>query len=285
MNIQNSYNYSPSYNTYNQSFGLNNPKAALERAKKLQQKYGLIGLNYKLPSETLSNKEIAVLINNISKTLDCFEPCELSNFSLLQNTVNKNMPKSKNNSKILIKPFSELIKSERLRGASEEDINFINNSYSAMTQILGTTDDISIYLKPTSDVKKLKTNLLHELMHAYNNLYQNISSSDYYNIVTKNKGKFKNDSFNRFEINSNNLSNEVPIYTKNDFKKVFDIAYQKMPQDEKDLTNLNHNKHRALDEAFAYGTNAEADYEKDFYQEMTKFFATKIKELKSAKQP
>jgi hypothetical protein len=177
-------NISPNY--YNPSFGLGNKQAALYRAKKIQEKYAKIGLNYLMPEKVWSTKKIYTTTN---KAIEEFENLSQKNnitIESLNDLVKKILPQNiaKNiEIKDLRREYPQRLRSQ---GYSNFQIREIINSINGATSKQDNKSIIYLFTDiDTNSIREklsLKETFVHELKHAITNNVTNIETSDTFKV-------------------------------------------------------------------------------------------------------
>ena len=163
-------------NYYSPSFGLNNPQAALERAKGLKALYAKQGVKYLLPDEVFSNKKIFEMVETAGQKFSEL----LSQNKLSKRALNKELktiiPVS---DKIEIRDMKDLRKDLEREGYRSEDIECV-------TQNVGLTmfgpKKTLIYVAMNDFENRFqevdaKVTFMHELKHALSEKCNNINNN------------------------------------------------------------------------------------------------------------
>lgn len=228
----------------NISFGLHNPKAALERAEKLKELYAKKGIKYLLPSEVWSDKKITEKLHEVNKYLKYFIETGTMCEETVQYVVNKILPKEAKDS-IVIKDLSKVRESMQKRGYAKNVIdNVVKTSGGLTIPPFGIHNKTEVFVKfadakGTKEEKELLTGTtLHELQHALKRQFQNIFAS------------------NSFKQNSINEADKIPINFFHDFEQKFYpyFAYTSKPpclSDEQFYKELHVSSRNELYEKFA----------------------------------
>lgn len=216
---------------YNPSFGLNNPQAALYRAKNIQKLYAKKDVPYLLPDKVWDNKKIFEHLAKAGKCFDTLKDQKNLCAQTLTAALSLILPKEIAQ-RIRIKEMQELEDDLRAEGCTKEEIREYMNCEAITDSAFG--GDSTIYLN-FKDGKKSRTNSLylksafkHELKHALTAQCTNIAASDVYNDKIKNniQGSYQNNAFfefeNRFGV-AESLANSK-INKKNMFENIQDFT-------------------------------------------------------------
>lgn len=317
------------YNNNSVSFGLNNPQAALYRASQLKEAYAKKGISYLMPNEVWSNSKISETLTKINKYLKFLDEKNLLSKDTIQNAVNMVLPLHAQN-KILIKDLANLQNDlVKEKGYTVEQAKKWANVGGLNFNPINNKETNEIYLK-LADIngterqrKYLRSTLIHELQHALKGRFQNITTSNVYNIsnVPMNE-RFKTSVFHDFEslfypcINKgipSNLSNEefygrLGVKNKKELYKKFVDKYREAveiasPNDVRSDGKISskyinkdcfdYMRKKANDEKYSYSIQTKfrdksditaRDYAGRLYSEMARFFASMSKALTKGEQ-
>lgn len=249
------------------SFGLNNPQAALERSKVLQQKYAQKGLNFLLSNEVWSDKRIFKTLDRVGKSFDELVKKNDLTAKAIGVALAAILP-AEISKKIQVKDFPELKKDLLRQGYDPDTVYNIMTTYTGMT---ATDNNGSIIYLPVERDKvseqgraDLKGTFQHELKHALTNNCKNI---------------YVNDTFNAKPVPESTLLDEKTFY--NDIFMNFEQIFQTLPNGE----HVKLNKQSLIN--FSTNTNTDEMYDneeqilKDMDKEINKLIQDKINETKS----
>src|SRR5574344_403108 len=192
------------------SFGLKNPKAAMNRALELKNTYKDYNIKYLLPNETWDNKKIAQFTKEIdNKIINLIQNNSLTIHNV-QKILNKALPKI-NKNQIKIKNLSMFKLFATLKGFSQEQISDIleetealqcdeNNAFKNKSKIF--ISPAKIHSNNPQHIENLtfRSTFGHELKHALRDVFQNSGKSELLHIINNNKFKnFDNNIFSQFE--------------------------------------------------------------------------------------
>lgn len=283
--LQNNKSLSEQANISEPSFGLHNPKSALDRALKLKETYALAGIKYVMPSEVWSASKIEKLVDKVDLNIkDAIKNKNLTE-EFIQKEINKILlPKDRN--KIVIKDLSELPKygdfgddfdEEDFGGMQMKVSKTVNGIFLPLKQVLSRRAD-------DFDKINFRTSLAHELTHDLFARYQNCEHSlDYHYNRLSDDVFYEKSAFNAFEskfydyfdgedsydkiktVDKEGLFKFMKVHSeKGLFKKFEDALHQVQKEYIQDgLDPAAHNSRqfylqcqgRARDEKYAYKTN------------------------------
>ena len=317
------------YNNNSVSFGLNNPQAALYRASQLKEAYAKKGISYLMPNEVWSNSKISETLTKINKYLKFLDEKNLLSKDTIQNAINMALPAHARD-KILIKDLANLQNDlVKEKGYTLEQAKKWSNVGGLNLSPINNNETNEIYLK-LADIngterkrKYFRSTLIHELQHALNGRFQNITTSDVYNMsnVPMNE-RFKPSVFHEFEslfypyiskTIPTNLSNDefygrLGVKNKKELYKKFVDKYREAveivsPNDVRSDGKISPKylnkvcfefmKNKSNNEKYSYSIQTKfkdksdittRDYAGRLYSEMARFFASMSKALTKGEQ-
>ena len=203
-------------NYYSPSFGLNNPQAALERAKGLKALYAQKGINYLLPDEVLTNKKIFQMVERAGRAFDGL---------LWQNALSKETLNEELKSiipvadKVFVRDMKDLRKDLETAGCSKKDIECYTNC-SGLS--IAKPNSVEIYVpldgfESQYDKTSAKATFMHELKHALTSKCTNINNHAFFVDKDLNQKSLKDEKkhysqiFMNFERNFNPMVAGEPV--------------------------------------------------------------------------
>lgn len=285
-------------NSYATSFGLKNPKAAMYRAQKLHECYKPLGINYLLPNETLSNKQIWSMINSVKKSFEQLADSGTITLEKLQEIINSTNPKQ-SIGKIIVKNHNDIAKDI----GDNTAVYLLLNSQALTVNYKNGISTIYIREESLKNKNDLKNEFLHELTHSVFHTFKNdgrVIMERTPDIATKIFSEFdqsyKGNSKDAFLLASTeNLIKWQGFHSLEEMYKHFNSRLNNIMKKNKISYNdiqqiLTYLKIRAISEQNAYRSNSRVkinDIESLdpncftngltvlLYKEMAKFFACK----------